>query len=152
MSKVSRQMPVHMGRVAVTCREHARAHTSDETCGPLHYKPNTGLGLLGGALRSESLQQVWRRVKANKGAAGVNGQGIEQTAQMICMKWPTIRRQLLQGSCRPSPVRRVTIPIPDEGERELGIPTVTDRLIQQGLRQVVQPILDPIFSEHSYGL
>jgi len=146
-----RQMPAQAGRVAVARGEAARAPTSDEACDPRHDKPNTWSGLLGAVLTRENLQQAWKRVKANKGAAGVDGLDIEQTAQMIRTKWPTIRRQLLQGTYRPSPVRRVTIPKPDGGQRELGIPTVTDRLIQQALLQVLQPILDPTFSEHSYG-
>ena len=72
-------------------------------------------------------------------------------ALVIKAKWPSIRRPLQQLAYRPSPVRRVTIPKPDGGQRELGIPTVTDRLIQQTLLQVLQPILAPTFSEHSYG-
>jgi RNA-directed DNA polymerase len=90
-------------------------------------------------------------VRANKGAAGVDGLDIDQTARHLVTAWPGIRERLLAGTYRPSPVRRVTIPKPDGGERELGIPTVTDRLIQQALLQVLQLILDPTFSEHSYG-
>jgi group II intron reverse transcriptase/maturase len=106
---------------------------------------------LGAVLTRENLRQAWKRVKANQGAAGVDGLDIEQTARYLVRAWPTIRDQLLRGTYRPSPVRRVTIPKPDGGERELGIPTVTDRLIQQALLQVLQPMLDPTFSEHSYG-
>ena len=103
------------------------------------------------ALTRENLQQAFKRVRANKGAAGVDGLDIDETARQLVTTWPTLREQLLRGTYRPSPVRRVTIPKPDGGERELGIPTVTDRLIQQALLQVLQPILDPTFSKHSYG-
>ena len=90
-------------------------------------------------------------MKANKGAAGVDGRDIPETARYLQTAWPLIREQLLQGTYRPSSVRRVTIPKPEGGERELGIPTVTDRLIQQALLQVLQPLLDPTFSDHSFG-
>jgi group II intron reverse transcriptase/maturase len=112
---------------------------------------NAGSALLQAVLRRENLQQAFKRVRANKGAAGVDGLDINQTARYLATAWPHIREQLLAGTYRPSPVRRVTIPKPDGGERELGIPTVTDRLIQQALLQVLQPLLDPTFSEYSYG-
>ena len=97
------------------------------------------------------MQRAWKRVKANKGAAGVDGLDIAQTGQRLKHAWPTIRQQLMEGTYRPMPVRRVGIPKPDGSERELGIPTVTDRLIQQALLQVLQPLIDPTFSEHSHG-
>ncbi len=74
------------------------------------------------------------------------------TAEHLKIHWPRIRASLLDGSYRPQPVRRVQIRKPDGGMRELGIPTVTDRLIQQALLQVLQPRIDPTFSEHSRGL
>jgi group II intron reverse transcriptase/maturase len=97
------------------------------------------------------MQRAWKRVKANKGAAGADGLDIAQTGQRLKHAWPTIRQQLMEGTYRPMPVRRVGIPKPDGSERELGIPTVTDRLIQQALLQVLQPLIDPTFSEHSHG-
>ena len=103
------------------------------------------------ALARENLQRAWKRVKANKGAAGVDGLDIAQTGQHLKHAWPTIRQQLMEGTYQPQPVRRVGIPKPDGSERELGIPTVTDRLIQQALLQVLQPLIDPTFSEHSHG-
>lgn len=110
-----------------------------------------GQDLLVQVLARENMQRAWQRVKANKGSAGVDGLSIIQTAELLKTKWPELRTQLQMGLYRPQPVRRVTIPKPDGSERELGIPTVTDRLIQQALLQVLQKILDPTFSEHSYG-
>jgi RNA-directed DNA polymerase len=107
--------------------------------------------LLEAALTQENLRRALKRVRANKGAAGVDGLDINQTARLLVTEWPRIREELLRGTYRPSPVRRVMIPKPDGSQRELGIPTVTDRLIQQALLQVLQPLLDPDFSEHSYG-
>jgi RNA-directed DNA polymerase len=131
--------------------EAGREPDSDEASTPRHDTGNTGSALLQRALTRENLLQAFKRVRANKGAAGVDGLDIDQTARQLITTWPSLREQLLRGTYRPSPVRRVTIPKPDGGERELGIPTVTDRLIQQALLQVLQPILDPTFSKHSYG-
>ena len=124
---------------------------SDEAQRPRPDAESTGPGLLKAVLGRENMQQAWKRVRANKGAAGVDELDIDQTAERLRAEWPAIRDQLLSGTYRPEPVRRVTIPKPDGGERELGIPTVTDRLIQQALLQVLQPMLDPTFSQHSYG-
>jgi RNA-directed DNA polymerase len=159
MSKVRRQMLEQSGRVGVAHGEAVGDPSSDETCDPPHEHPETGSaklkvgtgGLLEDALTRENLQAAWKRVKANKGAAGVDGLDIEQTAQMLRTNWSQIRQELLAGQYRPSPVRKVMIPKPDGSQRELGIPTVLDRLIQQALLQVLQPLIDPTFSEHSYG-
>jgi RNA-directed DNA polymerase len=146
-----RQMPAQAGRSSVGRGEATSDLGSDETQRPRHDTENAGSVLLTAALTRENLQQAWKRVRSNKGAAGIDGLDIDQTADHLRTAWPVIRDQLLEGTYRPSPVRRVTIPKPDGGERELGIPTVTDRLIQQAMLQVLQPILDPTFSEHSYG-
>ena len=103
------------------------------------------------ALTRENLHKAWKRVKANKGAAGSDELDIEQTAEVLRRRWSDIRQALLAGTYRPAPVRRVMIPKPDGSQRELGIPTVLDRLIQQALLQVLQPLIDPSFSEHSHG-
>ena len=159
MSKAMRQMPGRPGRVSAAHGEAVRDPISDEANDPPREHPHTGSakqltgtgGLLEAALTRQNLQAAWKRVKANKGAAGVDGLDIEQTAQVIRQRWPDIRQALLQGCYRPSPVRKVMIPKPDGSLRELGIPTVTDRLIQQALLQVLQPLIDPTFSEHSHG-
>jgi RNA-directed DNA polymerase len=93
--------------------------------------------LLEAALTRENLHRAWKRVKANKGAAGVDGLDIEHTAEVLRTRWSEIRQMLLAGTYRPAPVRKVMIPKPDGSQRELGIPTVLDRLIQQALLQVL---------------
>ena len=159
MSKVMRQMPVQTGRAGNARGEAARQTVSDETPGPHREcqgtgsaKPTAGTGgLLEAALTRENLRRALKRVRANRGSAGVDGLDIAQTERKLVTEWPHIREQLLRGTYRPAPVRRVLIAKPDGGQRELGIPTVTDRLIQQALLQVLQPLLDPSFSEHSHG-
>ena len=151
MQQELRQMPMQVGRAGQAHGEAGREAASDEADGPRHATENTGSALLQAALTRENLQRAFKRVRANKGAAGVDGLDIDQTARHLVTHWPGIREQLLAGTYCPSVVRRVMIPKPDGGQRELGIPTVTDRLIQQALLQVLQPILDPTFSEHSYG-
>jgi len=151
MLNARRQMTAQAERAGVAPGEAGCDPVSDEAANPRRDTESTGSGLLQAVLTRENLRQAWKRVKANKGAAGVDGLDIEQTARHLVTAWPAIRDQLLRGTYRPKSVRRVTIPKPDGGERELGIPTVTDRLIQQALLQGLQPMLDPTFSEHSYG-
>ena len=140
-----------VGRAQAMSGEAMIRSVSDEALRPRGETDSTGQGLLYRALARGNLQRAWKRVKANKGTAGVDGLSIEQTAERLLTEWAGIRAQLLSGLYRPSPVRRVMIAKPDGSQRELGIPTVTDRLIQQALLQVLQPLLDPGFSEHSYG-
>jgi group II intron reverse transcriptase/maturase len=91
------------------------------------------------------------RVESNKGAPGVDGMTTEELRPWLTRHWLDVRKALDDGTYRPSPVRRVTIPKPDGGERELGVPTVLDRLVQQAIAQVLTPIFDPGFSERSFG-
>src|SRR5260370_4669825 len=99
----------------------------------------------------ENCKQALRRVKANKGSPGIDGMTVEQLPGHLQEHWPAIREQLLSGTYRPQPVRRVEIPKPDDGVRKLGIPPGLDRFIQQAVMQVLQRRWDPTFSEHSPG-
>jgi RNA-directed DNA polymerase len=132
--------------------EAASEAVSDEA--PLARDAQTGWGageLLGQALARENMAAAWKRVKANKGSAGVDGRTVQETGEYLKQAWPDIRARLMDGSYRPEAVRSVSIPKPGGGVRELGIPTVVDRLIQQALLQVLQPRIDPTFSAHSHG-
>jgi RNA-directed DNA polymerase len=98
-----------------------------------------------------NLWSAYERVVKNKGAAGVDGIGVAEFKGHLQRHWPTIKAKLLAGAYMPSPVCRVDIPKPQGGVRTLGIPTLTDRLIQQALHQVLSPIFEPTFSAASYG-
>jgi len=107
--------------------------------------------LLERILSPENLQAAWSRVKANGGAAGVDGMTIAQFPTFARQHWGEIRSRLLAGTYHPAPVRRVFIPKPNGDLRPLGIPTVLDRVIQQAIAQILTPLFDPHFSTHSYG-
>jgi len=107
--------------------------------------------LLQQVVETENMHKAWAKVKSNKGAAGVDGRDIEETLVYLRKNWPTIRKKILEGTYQPQPVLRVTIPKPGGGVRQLGIPTLLDRLIQQAIAQVLAPFFEPHFSESSYG-
>jgi RNA-directed DNA polymerase len=102
-------------------------------------------------LMRPNLQAALQRVKQNKGSPGMDGMTVEALPDYLREHWPALREQLLAGRYQPHAVQRRAIPKSDGGVRELGIPTVLDRFIQQALLQVLQPCIDPSFSQHSYG-
>jgi RNA-directed DNA polymerase len=99
----------------------------------------------------ENLKEAWKQVKSNDGAPGVDGMTLEEFPDFVKAHWPKIRESLNAGAYVPLPVRRKAIPKPDGGVRNLGIPAIVDRVIQQAVTQVLTPIFDPTFSERSYG-
>jgi RNA-directed DNA polymerase len=115
-----------------------------------HASPG-GDDLMARVLTRSNLEIALKRVEANRGSAGVDGMTTRELKPWLKENWPTIRAALEAGTYEPKPVRWHAIPKDGGGERELGIPTVLDRLVQQALLQVLQPLLDPSFSEHSFG-
>jgi RNA-directed DNA polymerase len=130
---------------AVTCAEAAMA-----TRGRTKAEVATA-GVMEAMVERGNLMLAYQRVIGNKGAAGVDGVAVPELKDHLKRHWPTIRARLLAGEYQPQPVRRVDIPKPQGGVRTLGIPTVVDRLIQQALHQVLQPIFEPTFAEGSFG-
>jgi RNA-directed DNA polymerase len=115
-------------------------------------KPAFSAHLLEPILQPANILQAWKRVRANKGAAGIDGMTIDDfPARAKEGNWKRIMNELRSGQYQPAPVRRVEIDKPDGGKRQLGIPTVTDRVIQQAIAQVLTPIFDPTFSNNSFG-
>jgi group II intron reverse transcriptase/maturase len=102
-------------------------------------------------LAPANLRRAYQRVVSNKGAPGADGMTVADLAGYVKQYWPTLKARLLAGEYHPQAVRAVEIPKPQGGTRQLGIPSVVDRLIQQALQQQLTPIFDPLFSDYSYG-
>lgn len=110
-----------------------------------------GAGLLERILDRDNLNRAYKRVKANKGAPGIDGMTIEATLPWLKEHREELLQSIREGKYKPQPVRRKEIPKPDGGVRKLGIPTVVDRIIQQATAQELTPIFEPQFYENSYG-
>jgi group II intron reverse transcriptase/maturase len=138
-----------------SARNVGKALSGVEADVTIHQRTKAELEQLGvlmeGVCERGNLTLAYQRVLENKGAAGVDGIGIAEFKEHLKRHWPTIKAKLLAGSYIPMPVRRVDIPKPEGGVRTLGIPTLTDRLIQQALHQVMSPIFETDFSGSSYG-
>ncbi|BCB03697.1 hypothetical protein KH172YL63_18300 [Bacillus sp. KH172YL63] len=102
-------------------------------------------------LSKPNMLEALKRVERNKGSHGVDDMPVQNLRSHIMREWQSIRKNLLGGTYKPDPVRRIEIPKPDGGVRLLGIPTVTDRMIQQSIAQILSGIYEPTFSDHSYG-
>ena len=129
-----------------------RTQPSDDDIQRFDLKPSFNSNLFEQVLQRENLQAAWKQVRTNKGAAGIDGMTIEEFPTWVqAGQWALLVNKLENGSYKPTPVRRVEIEKLDGGTRQLGIPTVTDRVIQQAIAQVLTPIFDPLFSENSFG-
>ena len=132
-------------------RDHLRGGSESTAANPgTESQANTDK-LIEEVCEKENLKEALRRVKANAGAAGVDGMTVKELLDFLRENWPRLKEQLLAGTYRPQPVRRVEIPKSGGGTRKLGIPTTVDRFLQQAVLQVLQKRWDPTFSENSYG-
>jgi RNA-directed DNA polymerase len=134
--------------------EAPKVDRSDEARSATHeskHSGNDGEKLLELVVERSNVEAALRRVKKNKGSPGIDGMTVEELPTYVAKHWERLREEILTGRYQPQPVRRHSIPKKDGGVRELGIPTVLDRLIQQCILHVLQPRLDPSFSEHSHG-
>lgn len=113
--------------------------------------PDLNANLLDQVLSNATIAQAWKHVRANKGVAGVDNVSINQFTDWVRPQWHGLKQALRKGDYQPQPVMRVRIPKEDGSSRMLGIPTVLDRVIQQSIVQILSPLFDPCFSEHSYG-
>ena len=110
-----------------------------------------GIRIIDRIIAENNLWSAYEKVRKNKGTEGADGMTVDELRHHLEEHMPTIRRSILEGSYKPQPVKRVAIPKPDGSKRHLGIPTVLDRTIQQAILQVIEPLIDPHFSNQSYG-
>lgn len=131
-------------------REHGWGAESASAIGTASVRVNESL--MEAVVEKENMVAAMARVRSNRGAPGVDGMTVDELEMHLRTAWPVIKWELLHGGYQPSPVRGVEIPKPGgKGVRQLGIPTVVDRLVQQALHQVLEPLFDPDFSARSYG-
>jgi len=140
-----------MGSAEVKPKAVSEEGTETPTAGSKSESQAGNNQLMEEILERENLLKALKRVRQNKGAAGVDGMGVEELTPYLKQHWLKLREQLLSGNYEPKPVRRVEIPKAGGGQRKLGIPTAVDRFIQQAVLQVLQPEWDQSFSEYSYG-
>src|SRR5262245_15895420 len=124
---------------------------SNVTAGSDHFEPEAQVRLMELVVSRENMMRAHARVVGNKGAAGIDAMSVGDLKPFLIEHWSRIREDLLADRYQPQAVRGVEIPKPGGGTRLLGIPTAVDRLIQQALHQVLMPLFDPAFSDHSYG-
>jgi RNA-directed DNA polymerase len=129
----------------------AKEGTRSFVAKPQSERPMFPSKLMEEVVHADNVKQALKRVESNAGSPGVDGMKVEKLREYLKQNWFEIRRTLLSGDYKPKPVRKVSIPKSGGGTRDLGIPTVLDRFIQQALLQVLQPKWDKTFSEHSYG-
>ena len=134
-------------RDSVEHEEYAEAYSTEIR----KAEERDGADLLEKVLEGENLNKAYKRVKANKGASGVDGMTVNEALPWLKEHREELLESIRSGKYKPSPVRRVEIPKDNGGTRKLGIPTVIDRIIQQAIAQVLTPIYEPKFSEGSYG-
>ena len=130
--------------------EH-EGYVGAQSAGGQEGKEQGGADLLERILSRENLNRAYKRVRANKGAPGIDGMTVEDALPWLREHREELLDMIRQGKYRPQPVRRREIPKPDGGVRKLGIPTVVDRIIQQAIAQQLAPIYEPLFSDLSYG-
>jgi RNA-directed DNA polymerase len=126
--------------------EASMAQRSAELSVAAHENESSGRDrLMELVVMDSNVKTAIKRVKKNKGSPGIDGMNVKELERGLAEQWGTLREQLLSGTYQPKPVKRVEIPKPDGGVRQLGIPTVVDRFIQQAILQVLQPRFDPTF-------